>query len=126
MIGFKQIEFFDHTGFDAVIFGYYDGPNLLYAGRTRSGFTPASRGQVFRQFGALAAATCPFVNLPEATGGRWGQGLTAEKMTDCRWLAPTLVGHFEFVEWTPDNHLRHVRFVGLREDRSARDVMRKP
>ena len=125
MIGFKQIEFFDHTGFDAVIFGYYDGPNLLYAGRTRSGFTPASRGQLFRQFGALAAAACPFVNLPEATGGRWGQGLTAEKMTDCRWLAPTLVGHFEFVEWTPDNHLRHVRFVGLREDRSARDVMRK-
>ena len=113
-------------GFDAIIFGYYEGPMLLYAGRTRSGFTPASRGQLSRRFEGLAAAACPFANLPEATSGRWGQGLTAEKMTDCRWLTPTLVGQFEFVEWTPDNHLRHGRFIGLREDKSARDVTRKP
>ncbi|MGA3242620.1 MAG: hypothetical protein ABSG03_40785 [Bryobacteraceae bacterium] len=37
-----------------------------------------------------------------AKGGRWGEGLTAGKMMECRWLAPSLVGQFEFVEWTPD------------------------
>jgi bifunctional non-homologous end joining protein LigD len=46
-------------------------------------------------------------------------------MADCRWLKPALVGQFEFVEWTPDNHLRHSRFVALREDKPARDVRRE-
>jgi bifunctional non-homologous end joining protein LigD len=87
--------------FDAVVFGYYQGGKLMYAGRTRSGFTPASRDQLFRRFDALAAASCPFANLPEAKGGRRGEGLTAEKMAQCRWLKPMLVGFFEFVEWTP-------------------------
>ena len=50
-------------------------------------------------------------NLPEVRGGHWGQGLTAEKMKECHWLTPVLVGQFEYVEWTPDNHLRHSRFV---------------
>ena len=66
----------------------------------------------------------PFVNLPEARSGRWGEGLTAEKMADSRWLRPELVGQFEFVEWTPDGHLRHSRFVALREDKRAREVRR--
>lgn len=34
------------------------------------------------------------------------------------------MGQFEFVEWMPDNHLRHSRFIGLREDKNARDVIR--
>ncbi|MGA3241968.1 MAG: hypothetical protein ABSG03_37415 [Bryobacteraceae bacterium] len=66
--------------FDAIVFGYYGGGKLLYAGRTRSGFTPASRDQLFRRFKKLAAETCPFVNLPQAKSGRWGEGLTAGKM----------------------------------------------
>jgi bifunctional non-homologous end joining protein LigD len=57
---------------------------------------------------------CPFANLPEARAGRWGEGLTAAKMKNCRWLKPVLVGQFEFLEWTPDKHLRHSRFDGLR------------
>jgi bifunctional non-homologous end joining protein LigD len=76
------------NGFDAVIFGYYDGGRLIYAGRTRNGFTPASRAQLLQRFRGLQIDACPFANLPEATGGRWGEGLTAEKMTDCRWLVP--------------------------------------
>ena len=36
-----------------------------------------------------------------------------------------LLGQFEFLEWTGDNHLRHSRFVGLREDKNARDVVRE-
>jgi ATP-dependent DNA ligase len=72
--------------FDAVVFGYYDGGKLMYAGRTRNGFTPSLRDQLFKRFKALAAEKSPFVNLPEARGGRWGEGLTAEKMKECRWL----------------------------------------
>ena len=111
--------------FDALVIGYYDGGRLLYAARTRNGFTPAIREQLFKKMRPLEIRDCPFANLPEAKSGRWGQGLTKEKMAECRWLRPELVGQFEFVEWTPDNHLRHTRFVGLREDKRAKDVKRE-
>ena len=113
------------TTFDAVVFGYYEGTRLLYAGRTRNGFTPATRERLFRRFRPLEIDTCPFANLPEARAGRWGQGLTKAKMADCRWLKPVLVGQFEFVEWTADHHLRHSRFVALREDKAAKSVKRE-
>ena len=111
--------------FDALIFGYYDGDRLLYVARTRNGFTPSLREELYRRFRGLEVVECPFANLPEARGGRWGQGLTADKMKDCRWLKPVLVGQFEYVEWTPDNHLRHSSFIALREDRDAFDVRRE-
>lgn len=110
--------------FDGVIFGYYHEGRLLYAGRTRSGFTPASREKLFRMLRGLKSGECPFANLPEAHSGRWGQGLTAAKMAECRWLQPELVAEFEFVEWTPDNHLRHAAFVALRDGKDAREVRR--
>jgi ATP-dependent DNA ligase len=47
------------------------------------------------------------------------------KMKDCHWLKPELVGQFECLEWTPENHLRHTRFVGLREDKRPKDVRRE-
>lgn len=112
--------------FDAIIFGYYAGGKLMYAGRTRSGFTPASHEQLFKRFAPLAADKCPFANLPEDRGGRWGEGLTSEKMADCRWLKAVLVGQIEFVEWTPDGHLRHSRFMGLREGIKPQGVVREP
>ncbi len=111
--------------FDALIIGYYDGDRLIYVARIRSGFTPAARAQVFRKFRDLEIKECPFVNLPETTSGRWGPGLTKEKMSQCRWLKPELVAHIEFVEWTDGNHLRHTKFVALREDKNARDVRRE-
>ena len=111
--------------FDALIFGYYEGDKLLYAARTRNGFTPTMRAQLYRRFPALEVPECPFANLPERHGGRWEQGLTAEKMKGCRWLKPSLVGQFEFVEWTPDNHLRHSRFIALRDDKDPREVRRE-
>ena len=110
--------------FDALVVGYYDGDELRYAARVRNGFTPATRAQVFRKFKGIETRECPFVNLPEARSGRWGQGLTKEKMADCRWLTPVMVGQFEFVEWTADHHLRHVKFIALRDDKPATRVHR--
>jgi DNA ligase D-like protein (predicted ligase) len=111
--------------FDALVIGYYEGDRLIYVARTRNGFTPATRQQLFRKFPQLEVAACPFANLPEARSGRWGEGLTRAKMAQCRWLKPSLVGQFEFVEWTPDHHLRHSRFVALRDDKRAGDVRRE-
>jgi ATP-dependent DNA ligase len=54
-----------------------------------------------------------------------GAGLTAAKMKECRWLKPEIVGQFEFVEWTSDFHLRHTRFVALREDKRPQDVRKE-
>jgi bifunctional non-homologous end joining protein LigD len=111
--------------FDALVFGYYAGKDLIYVARTRNGFTPKSRSELMKRFKPLETERCPFVNLPEERAGRWGAGLTAAKMDDCRWLKPSLVGQFEFVEWTPDNHLRHSGFIALRDDKLARDVVRE-
>ncbi len=111
--------------FGALIFGSYDGGDLICAARTRNGFTPKSRAEMTKAFRSLETEKCPFANLPEKHAGRWGVGLTAAKMGDCRWLKPQIVGQFEFVEWTPDNHLRHSRFMGLRDDNRAKDVRRE-
>jgi putative PIN family toxin of toxin-antitoxin system len=108
--------------------GSFDGSptRLLYVARTRNGFTPLVRAQLMKKFKPLEVKDWPFANLPEPKGGRWGQGLTAAKMKECVWLKPLLVGQFEFVEWTPDDHLRHSRFIALRDDKKPRTVTREP
>ena len=111
--------------FDALVIGYYEGSNLIYAARTRNGFTPASRAELFRKIKPLEIKECPFANLPEKKAGRWGAGLTAAKMAECIWLKPQLVAQFEFVEWTEDSHLRHSRFMALRDDKKPKDVWRE-
>jgi bifunctional non-homologous end joining protein LigD len=102
--------------FDALIFGSFKDGRLLYAARTRSGFSPASRERPMEKLRPLETSECPFANLPEARSGRWGEGLTAEKMKDCVWVRPVMAGMVEFVEWTPEGHLRHSRFVGIRDE----------
>src|SRR5688572_18850890 len=111
--------------FDALVFGVYEKGKLLYVARTRNGFTPAARAALFKKFARLEIKECPFANLPEPRGGRWGQGLTAAKMKECVWLKPVLVAQIEFLEWTGENHLRHSKFEGLREDKVAKDVHRE-
>jgi bifunctional non-homologous end joining protein LigD len=46
-------------------------------------------------------------------------------MKNCTWLKPRLVAQIEFTEWTPDGHLRHPKFVGWRDDKDAREVVRE-
>jgi bifunctional non-homologous end joining protein LigD len=46
-------------------------------------------------------------------------------MRNCVWLKPTLIAQIEFVEWTPDKHLRAAKFVGLRDDKDSREIVRE-
>jgi bifunctional non-homologous end joining protein LigD len=112
-------------GIDSLIVGYYDGDQLMYVARTRNGFVPASRRQVFSKLKHLVAPTCPFVNLPETRRSRFGEELSAEKMKKAVWLRPEVVAQIEFLEWTDADRLRHSKFVGLREDKDARSVVKE-
>jgi DNA ligase D-like protein (predicted ligase) len=113
------------NGFDALIVGFYRGKDLLFAARVRAGFVPASRREVFTHIKQLKTPKCPFVNLPEIGEGRWGQGLTAEKMKGCVWLKPKAVVRIDFREWTSADHLRHTTFVALRDDKDPRKVVKE-
>jgi DNA ligase D-like protein (predicted ligase) len=114
-----------HLGVDSIVIGVYRGKELHYAARVRAGFVPLTRRQVFEQIKTLETAKCPFANLPEKDAGRWGQGLTAEKMKECVWVKPRVLAEVEFLEWTGADHLRHTKFVGLRDDKDPRNVVRE-
>jgi len=114
-----------HLGVDSLVVGFYRGKDLHYAARVRAGFVPATRLKVFEAIKHLKTRKCPFVNLPEKEAGRWGQGLTADKMKDCVWLRAEAVAQIDFLEWTGANHLRHTKFVGLRDDKDPRKVVRE-
>ena len=112
-------------GLDSIILGYYRGKELIYVARVRNGFVPASRQQVFEKLAPLVRAKCPFVNLPEKERSRWRQGLTAEDMKKCVWVRPQLVAQIGFLEWTESDHLRHSKFVRMRDDKEARNVFKE-
>jgi hypothetical protein len=65
----------------------------------------------------------PFSNLPEKRRTMWA--LTAEEVKECRWLKPRRVAQIEFTEWTSDGHLRHPSFIGRRDDKDVRMVVRE-
>jgi bifunctional non-homologous end joining protein LigD len=111
--------------FDALIVGFYRGRDLMFAGRVRAGFVPATRREVFAKLKGLKVDKCTFANLPEKEPGRWGQGLTAEKMKSCTWVKPEVVVRIDFSEWTGADKLRHTKFVALRDDKPARKVVRE-
>jgi DNA ligase D-like protein (predicted ligase) len=113
------------NGFDSLIVGFYRGKELMFASRVRAGFVPATRREVFAQIKHLKTAKCPFANLPEKSEGRWGQGLTAEKMKGCVWLRPEAVVRIDFAEWTGADKLRHTKFVAMRDDKDPRKVVKE-
>jgi len=112
------------ASFDSLVVGYYEGRRLMCAGKVRNGFTPGLRAAMIEKLRALAVAKCPFANLPSIRSGHWGEGITAAQMSELEWVKPTLVAEVSFAEWTRDGSLRHAAFVGLRDDKSPRDVKR--
>jgi bifunctional non-homologous end joining protein LigD len=112
-------------GFDSIIVGYYSGKDLTYVARTRNGFVPASRRSLFEKLRPLIAPGCPFVNLPETQPSRFGRELDAETMKKAIWLRPELVAQIDFLEWTEADRLRHSKYVRLREDKRAQDVVKE-
>jgi DNA ligase D-like protein (predicted ligase) len=114
-----------HLGVDSLVVGFYRGKDLIYAARVRAGLVPATRREIFERIKHLEAPKCPFVNLPEPSAGRWGQGPTAEKMKECVWVRPETVARIDFLEWTGADHLRHTKFVALREDKDPSKVIRE-
>lgn len=113
------------NGFEYLLVGYYEGKELIFIAKIRNGFTPALRREIAARFGGLKTVRCPFANLPERANARRGEAITAEVMTQLQWLRPKLVAQIEYTEWTAGNHLRHSRFVALRDDKDAMEVIRE-
>jgi bifunctional non-homologous end joining protein LigD len=112
-------------GFQSLLAGYYEGGNLQFIAKIKNGFVPRVKREIAERFKALETDVSPFANLPEKKGARRGEALTAGAMKRCRWLKPEMVVQVEFADWTAANHLRHARFVGLREDKAAHEVVRE-
>jgi ATP-dependent DNA ligase len=108
------------SALDSLLVGYYEGRDLMYAASVRAGLSSESRRALPLHLQNFQIDQCPFFNLPDRGEGRWGERLTATKMSVC-WLEPFLVARIEFLEWTPENRLRHPRFVVLRSDKDARE-----
>jgi bifunctional non-homologous end joining protein LigD len=114
------------TNFDSILVGYHAGQRLQFAGKVRAGFTPHLRAEVFGRIADTPVPSCPFVNLPNSAGkSHWGEGITEADMAALRWVKPATVVEVAFVEWTAGGNLRHARFIGIRDDKPARDVRRR-
>lgn len=99
------------ASFGALLVGYYEGDELRYAGKVGTGFDQRTLAELGARLEALEVPDSPFASedLPSTA----------------RWVRPELVGQFGFQEWTRDGKLRHPRYVGLREDKRPREVVRE-
>jgi bifunctional non-homologous end joining protein LigD len=111
--------------FGALLVGYYEGGKLRFAGKVGTGFNHALLKSIHRRMEEQRRESCPFSDLPEKTAGKWAQNITPSEMRRCRWTEPQLVCQIRFTEWTRDGKLRHPVFLGLREDKAAREVVRE-
>jgi DNA ligase D-like protein (predicted ligase) len=109
--------------FDALILGCYEGSKLKFAGKVRNGFVPHMRCAMYPLLQQMHTDKSPLADLPEKR--RKLYSLTRDKMQNCQWLEPHLVAQIEFTEWTPDGHLRHARFAGLRIDKEPGRIVRE-
>lgn len=98
--------------FGALLLGYYDGGELRYAGKVGTGFTRKTLADLHARMLPLERPDPPFAGKPPVRKG-------------AHWLRPKLVAQIGFSEWTGDGKLRHPRFLGLRTDKKARDVVRE-
>lgn len=111
--------------FGALLLGYYQGKELMYAGKVGTGFDVKRLAELHGRMAARTRPRCPFVNLPATGRSRFGQTMNAAAMARVHWLRPELVCQVRFSEWTSDGRLRHPVFLGLRNDKAARDVVRE-
>jgi bifunctional non-homologous end joining protein LigD len=98
--------------FGALLVGYNEGGDLRYAGKVGTGFDGATLAMLGDKMDALRQEKTPFTA---------GSGLPR----DATWIRPELVGEFGFSEWTRDGKLRHPRYLGLRDDKKASEVVRE-
>jgi bifunctional non-homologous end joining protein LigD len=111
--------------FGSLIIGYYEKGVLFCAGKVGTGFSDALLKSSARQFDSFKSKECPFKNLPEKRAGRYGAGITRAQMKRCHWLKPNLVCQVKFSEWTRDGKLRQPVFLGFRDDKAAKEVVRE-
>ncbi|HEX4696342.1 MAG TPA: non-homologous end-joining DNA ligase [Candidatus Udaeobacter sp.] len=115
----------DTESFQSILVGYYETKKLIFAGKVRQGFNPASRAKLYHAMQRFLTGKCPFDNLPSSRKNHFGEGITADEMKKLCWLRPKLVAQISFTEWTNYGLLRHATFEGLRDDKEARQVVRE-
>ncbi|MEY2510386.1 MAG: bifunctional non-ous end joining protein LigD [Verrucomicrobiota bacterium] len=111
--------------FGAVLVGYYEKKKFLFAGKVGTGFDTKSLAALHRKLKSEKRDNCPFADLPSKQGGQWVQGITPAMMRKIEWVNPVLVCQVKFAEWTRDGKLRQPVFLGLREDKKPKDVVRE-
>ena len=94
--------------FGALLVGAWAGDELRYAGKVGTGFTGKTLDDLMRRFHPLVRDGSPFADGPRERG--------------VTWVEPTLVAQLGFTERTGDGKLRHPTFLGLRDDKPAREV----
>jgi DNA ligase D-like protein (predicted ligase) len=106
----------------ALLLGYYtpDG-DLIYAGRVGTGMSVAELERLYGRFQPLVIPRMP-LSEPPPRGGRFGSPLVLSRV---HWVRPEVVVEVSFVEMTPDGLLRHVSYLGEREDKLASEVIRE-
>jgi DNA ligase D-like protein (predicted ligase) len=98
--------------FGALLVGYYDDGVLRYAGKVGTGFGQEALRTLGARMRELEQEESPFERFKPIPPGT-------------RWVRPELVGQVAFSEWTRDGRLRHPRYLGLRDDKPAREVVRE-
>jgi bifunctional non-homologous end joining protein LigD len=100
------------AGLGALLLGVHDDGRLRYVGRVGTGFSEATLTDLRRRLDALARPDSPFPP-------------TADIPARSHWTRPELVAEVTFTNWTRDGRLRHPVYVGLRDDKPAREVVRE-
>ena len=104
-------------GVDQLVVGVRREGALHFVDSVKNGFVPTTRRKVQEAIQKLATPECPFVNLPEK---KRPHAMDREKMRTVCWVKPKMIAEIAFNEWTPSKHLRHSKFVRLREQRDLR------
>ena len=104
----------------SLLLGYHEGKELKYAGNVGTGWNARAGHALFERLAALEV-TAPLFDAATIQPGRWSRRTAGGE----RWVRPDLVVEVAFREWTPDGHVRHAVYQGLRADVPAASVTRE-